>query len=958
MGKKVKKGTTRKTVPTKAVSQKIIPTAVVDSVSAVREERVCPHLDKGVNVEKVSLKMALSESHKCEDCREGAIDKRAGKGKHGKKKGGGSASESKSIWVCLECGQFTCGGIGFPTVPQSHATRHPLAVKLANPNLRWCFPCNTLLPAKSLDENGEQIDGEQKDVLAEVCKVLKAQRPSNNSLDVESVYFGSGSVLSESTSANKNSLSSSDTGGGHKVKGLLNLGNTCFLNSALQNLLAIDRLRDHYLKMETGGPLSVSLKKLFVEANPLASGKHVVNPRPLFNSICAIASQFKGYQQQDSHEVLRFLLDGLSSEETSIQKCDPKNSPTFVDVLFGGQISSSVSCLECGHTSVVYEPYLDLSLPLPTKKVPSKKVPPVPSKKLKPPPKRRGRIATKINKTSETTAAANAPVVPTTSDPSHAENNVIEKMSEMTIREPDVSSDNMALVVYVEPSTVLNSNGNENSTVDSSDDFSWLDYVNPAAVPSDQNADASVGDYMATDEAILQQVIEASKIESNGMKEAPPSTDDSVLQEVIEASKTDFNGLTETPPFTDVSWLDYAKPSSSSWLDNAEPSSSSNDHNMASNAENGTGVLQEEEPKLIQQSEVILLPYEELTSTSNGDGVVSYSAGCEKEETSDIEGFGGLFDEPEEVVYGPAVGPVSNGVVESGWESDCDEVDNTDSQVSVDKCLAYFTASELLTKTEHAWHCEQCSKALIEQKNKLQECVPNGAKNGNSNISSDSVTDYPVSNGSHNDESDCGQITSEVEEKNSLVNGEDSCSVQDTDSCQANGSSDNSKDEKVERRVSKRLATKNGSNPVEKNGVDKSGVDSSKVKVIRDASKRILINKVPPILTIHLKRLSQDARGRLSKLNGHVDFKEVMDLKPYMDPSCCKDRDTYKYRLTGVVEHLGTMRGGHYVAYVRGPAAKGNNDCVWYHASDAHVKQVSFEEVLRCEAYILFYEEM
>ncbi|PWA35558.1 Peptidase C19, ubiquitin carboxyl-terminal hydrolase 2 [Artemisia annua] len=177
-------------VPTKAVSQKIVPTAVVDSVSAVRDARVCPHLDKGINLEKVLVKIALSETHQCDDCRDGAIDKRVGKGKHSKKKGGGSTSDSKSIWVCLECGQFTCGGVSFPTVPQSLATRHskqmrhPLAVKLANPNFRWCFPCNTLLPVKSSEENGEQ-----KDVLPEVFKVLKAQRPSNNSLDVESVYF-------------------------------------------------------------------------------------------------------------------------------------------------------------------------------------------------------------------------------------------------------------------------------------------------------------------------------------------------------------------------------------------------------------------------------------------------------------------------------------------------------------------------------------------------------------------------------------------------------------------------------------------------------------------------------------------------------------------------------------------------------------------------------------------------
>lgn len=52
------------------------------------------------------------------------------------------------------------------------------------------------------------------------------------------------------------------------------------------------------------------------------------------------------------------------------------------------------------------------------------------------------------------------------------------------------------------------------------------------------------------------------------------------------------------------------------------------------------------------------------------------------------------------------------------------------------------------------------------------------------------------------------------------------------------------------------------------------------------------------------------------------------------------------------------MRGGHYVAYVKG-GAKGNTDnCSWYHASDAYVREVSLEEVLKCEAYILFYEEM
>lgn len=31
---------------------------------------------------------------------------------------------------------------------------------------------------------------------------------------------------------------------------------------------------------------------------------------------------------------------------------------------------------------------------------------------------------------------------------------------------------------------------------------------------------------------------------------------------------------------------------------------------------------------------------------------------------------------------------------------------------------------------------------------------------------------------------------------------------------------------------------------------------------------------------------------------------------------------------------------------------------VWYYASDASVRETSLDEVLRCEAYILFYEKI
>jgi ubiquitin C-terminal hydrolase len=56
--------------------------------------------------------------------------------------------------------------------------------------------------------------------------------------------------------------------------------------------------------------------------------------------------------------------------------------------------------------------------------------------------------------------------------------------------------------------------------------------------------------------------------------------------------------------------------------------------------------------------------------------------------------------------------------------------------------------------------------------------------------------------------------------------------------------------------------------------------------VKQDATKRFLLSKAPPVLTVHLKRFAQDMHGRLSKLGGHVAFSEQLDLGPFMDQRC------------------------------------------------------------------------
>ena len=76
-------------------------------------------------------------------------------------------------------------------------------------------------------------------------------------------------------------------------------------------------------------------------------------------------------------------------------------------------------------------------------------------------------------------------------------------------------------------------------------------------------------------------------------------------------------------------------------------------------------------------------------------------------------------------------------------------------------------------------------------------------------------------------------------------------------------------------------------------------------------------------------------------------------IKKYLEASEKEEwKARFTYQLYGIICHLGSMGGGHYISYVK---YEYKGKAWWFKMSDSMVREVKVEEVLNSEAYILFY---
>ncbi|KAK8897463.1 hypothetical protein M9Y10_015413 [Tritrichomonas musculus] len=263
-------------------------------------------------------------------------------------------------------------------------------------------------PSKSSSENTEK-DKKEEDDQKQFKKEDAQKQVKKDEINEETLWYSYSLKKQNKTNSNLNTItvfSPSTSRNYIGISGFQNLGNTCFFNSGTQCLMHTFPLVSKFVlnddwqfdlnltnKIGMKGELAKTFASLAKEV--WNGGYQTIAPSNLKYVIGRFRDTFAGYDQQDSHELIYAMLDGIHED---LNRCRKKpsvepvegdgtdddekaveawkrykliNDSIVVDI-FDGLFRSKLLCPKCNSTTVVFDPYR--SIPLPIEKPHTKKL--------------------------------------------------------------------------------------------------------------------------------------------------------------------------------------------------------------------------------------------------------------------------------------------------------------------------------------------------------------------------------------------------------------------------------------------------------------------------------------------------------------------------------------------------------------------------------------------------------